>query len=240
MPVRVIDNITKVFPDMIEVKIFNKPIFYYANDNPSVKRSRSSVGDDYEPTITSLSRTKSLVRDIVRSNSFELFCTFTFDPKKINRFSYASCFSAMSCWLHHQKDRATAHNKRFEYIVVPEKHKDGAWHFHALIKGYCGSKRDSHHFTSSGRRVYNLTSYRSGFTTAVEIDDSNAVVNYITKYISKDFIKEFNQRRFTCSRGLLRPIKEVNSPRFRKSLPLSRVQIYDNGDVSLYHILPDF
>lgn len=231
MQVRFISNITKEYDDMYKIMIYKQPRAVICNEG-RIKRHKSEVKDDYTPEVSSLSRTKTLVRDIVLCNDFELFCTFTFDQTKVNRFSFTACWGKMSRWLHHQKEN----NKDFMYLIIPEKHKNGAWHFHALISHYSGSLRDSKHYSPSGRRVYNITSYRSGFSSAVKIDSREKVSSYVTKYITKDFIKEFNQRRFFCSRNLRRPVKEVNSRVFSVSLPMFRHHQYDGGDFDIYTV----
>lgn len=232
MQVRFISNVTKEYDDMFKVVIYKEPRPCIVNDG-RIKRNKNEVDhDDYVPEISSLTRTKTLIRDIVLSNDFDLFCTFTFDPDKVDRFNFQSCWSKMSRWLHHQKEN----NSSFTYLIVPEQHKSGAWHFHALISHYSGSLRDSKHKSSSGRPVYNMTSYRSGFSTAVKIDNREAVANYVTKYITKDFIKTFNQRRFFCSRNLKRPIKTVNSPVFSLSLPLFRDHVYSGDSYDIFEI----
>lgn len=233
MQVRYISNITKEYPDMFKVVIYKRPRPFLVNDGTSTKRPSELVKDeDYNPEISSLRRTKALIHDLVVCNDFELFCTFTFDPDKVNRFNYEACKGKMIRWLRHQQEKS----KDFKYLVVPEQHKNGAWHFHALISHYKGSLRDSHHKSGSGRIVYNMTSYRSGFSTAVRIDNREAVGRYVTKYITKDFIKKFNRRRFFCSRGLLRPAKEINSSVFRDSLPLARHHDYDGGDFDIFTV----
>lgn len=235
MQVRVVNNITKEYPHMIKVVIYKEPRVLVSSGHS--KRNRKEVDlEHYDPSVSSLNRTKTLVRDIVLCNDFELFCTFTFDPKIVNRFHYGSCWLKMSSWLHHQRDNSRERGKEFKYLIIPERHKSGAWHFHALISGYTGSLRDSKLCSSSGRPIYNLTSFRSGFTTAVEIDSKEGVSSYITKYITKDFIKEFNQRRFFCSRNLTRPIKTVNSSVFRNTLPLFRKRVSDSRFVEEYEL----
>lgn len=234
MQVRIINNITKEYPDMIKVLIYKSP---HCFSNPcSPKRDREEVDANYTPQVSSLRRTKTLIQDIVLCNDFDLFCTFTFNPKYVDSTNFASCYHKMSIWLHHQKDKSTALKKKFIYLLVPERHKSGAWHFHALLGGYSGRLHDSGHTTSSLRSIYNITSFRSGFTTAVGIDSIEGVSSYITKYITKDFIKEFDKRRFFASRNLKRPTKSVNSGLFANTLPLFRQKISENRESELYII----
>lgn len=235
---RFISNITKEYPDVIKVMIYKEPFFVPVTGG-SIKRNKVLVDDsDYEPTVTSLNRTKCAIRDIVLCNDFDLFCTFTFDPDKIeNRYNLMNCWHKLDRWLSHQRDRSDG---ELQYLIVPEQHKSGAWHFHGLISHFNGVLRDSGHKSASGRPIYNITSFRSGFTTAVPIDSREAVANYVTKYITKDFVKTFNQRRFFCSRNLVRPTKTINSPIFRNTLPLFRKKISDLGDRETYEIVPDY
>ncbi len=229
MDVRFISNVTKEYPNnMYKIMIYKEPRPVIIPEHHPKREPRAD--SNFEPKSSSIQRTKTLIKDIVLCNDFELFCTFTFDPKKSNRMSYGECFGKMSRWLHHQKDI----NPDFKYLVIPEQHKNGAWHFHALISNYSGSLKNSHHKSSTGRTVYNMTSYRSGFTTAVKIDNKDAVAHYVTKYITKDFIKMFNKRRFFCSRNLKRPVKVVNSPVFRNSLPIFRQKTYSGTDYDFY------
>lgn len=220
MQVHVINNITKVYPTMIKVVVFREPRYYIKSEY--TKRDSFEVSDDFLPQVSSLNRTKTLIRDIVLCNDFELFCTFTFDPKKVDSFSFPAVYSKMSVWLHHQRDLSRSKGNEFKYLCVPERHKSGRWHFHALISGYTSTLKDSGLKTMTLRPIYNITSFRSGFTTATPIDSAEAVSNYVAKYITKDFIKFFNKRRFFCSRNLSRPIREINSPIFSRTLPVFR------------------
>lgn len=229
MQVRYISNITKEYPDMIKVIIYKEPKAFVKSD--FVKRNREEVNElDYVPSVSSLSRTKALVRDLVLCNNFELFCTFTFDPSKVNSFNYRACWHKMSTWLHHQADRSREAGKEFKYLIIPEKHKSGRWHFHALISGYTSTLKRSGYKTNTLRPIYNITSFRSGFTTAVEIDSKEGVSNYVTKYITKDFITTFNQRRFFSSRNLIRPTKTVNSSIYRQTLPIFRRKVAETHE----------
>lgn len=227
---------------MIRVVIYHEPKIFITNDHRSSKRKREDVCSiDYAPAVSSLKRTKQLVQDLVLCNNFDFFCTFTFDPKKVpHRENFNHCWLKMQSWLHHQKVRATDCREDFQYLIIPERHKNGGWHFHALISHYTGSLRDSGHQTKYGRTIYNITSFRSGFTTAVKIDDKQGVSNYVTKYITKDFVKDFDKRRFYCSRGLKRPKKTINSKIFKETLPLFRKQLWTDQEKTMYEITPPY
>lgn len=224
--VRLVSNIVKEYPEMYKLIIYKEPSLFFRSDRADRKEKKQS--DDYRPSVSSLNRTKTLIKDIIVCNDFDYFCTFTFDPKKIDSFSLGSCWRSMSAWLHHQHNRSQEKGIEFRYLIVPEKHKSGRWHFHALISGYSGTLRDSKLVSESLRPIYNITSFRSGFTTAVAIDSKEGVSEYVSKYITKDFIKTFNHRRFFCSRNLRRPTREINSSLPRVVFPLFRRKVYEN------------
>lgn len=232
--VRIVNNITKVYPEMIKVTIYKKPLIFTHKDVD--KRPREFVPDSYEPSIQSLNRTKTLVSDIVLCNDFEWFITFTFDPDKVDSFNYSACLGKISRWIHNQREKSPD----LRYLIIPEQHKSGRWHFHGVFSAFKGSLRPSGHKNSTGRAVYNVTCFRSGFTTAVRIDNRQAVSCYITKYITKDLIRKFNRRRFIASKNLARPIREINSRTFVLSLPLSRHKYFESEEYDCYTIDPAF
>lgn len=237
MQVRVVSNLTKVYPDMIKVVIYREPKFFITEHN--LRKRELTDPDNFKPKISSLNRTKTLIRDIVLCNDFEYFCTFTFDPKKVDSFNLFACRAKMATWLHHQRDLSTAQGREFKYLIVPEQHKSGRWHFHALISGYTSTLKRTKVVTRSMRPIYNITSFRSGFTTCTPIDSKEGVSNYVAKYITKEFIRVFNKKRFMCSKNLTRPQRIVNSNIFRNTLPVFRRRVAQNYDSDEF-ILPVF
>ena len=144
----------------------------------------------------SLRRSKNSIYEIARANEFDYFATFTIAGSY--RYDYDSCKNKFRKWLNNFCVRCV----RVEYIVVPEQHKDTAWHFHAMIKGDM-----SGHIVSgirSGR--YTIPAYTLGRNEIEPIRDSNKTAQYITKYITKDLAFSLhNKRRYFYSRGLKKP-----------------------------------
>lgn len=149
-------------------------------------------------------RTKKTVYDIARSNRWDWFVTFTFNGKKVNRYNFDDCSKKLSMWLNRMRKRCPD----MVYLVVPEQHKDGAFHFHGLFSDCSGLDFVySGHNDSSGREIYNVGSYRFGFTTATVVTDSQKSASYICKYITKDLCAvSMNRKRYWVSRNALRPI----------------------------------
>lgn len=149
----------------------------------------------------SVRRSRTVINDYVHCNNFDLFVTFTFDPKKVNRYDLLSTYQAMQSWLWRQHRKSPD----FRYIVVPEKHKDGAIHFHALVGGYAGQLKKTK-VIQNNRLVYNLPGYRYGFTNAQYLnDDRQKAIAYLCKYITKDMEMISNRRRYWCSKNLRKP-----------------------------------
>lgn len=194
-------NSVKEYPDMIKIVIYNEPLRLGGGKSERRKRRKNP-----ECSESSIIRTRTTISDICLSNNFDLFCTFTFDPKRYHCDDIAWCRNYMNHWCHNTKARTS---KRLQYLIVPERHKSGQIHFHALIKGYEGSLKDSGH-KQGGRTIYNIPHWHFGFSTAVHIDNQEAVSRYIRKYITKDMILLPCNKRYYCSQGLVRPQKSYN------------------------------
>lgn len=225
-------NIVKEFPDMYIVQVLSKPKFRLP---PALSgRRKNKTIDDIEQDIArSVRRSRRIINDYVLMNDFDLFITFTFNPKKVDRYDLDLCFLRMQSWLWRQQ---RAHDKSFRYIIVPEKHKDGAIHFHALFGGYKGKLKKTK-VIQNNKRVYNLSSFRYGFTNVQYLDDDKLkTVAYLCKYITKDMALVSNRRRYWCSKGLLKPVKYYNGvDELDIKLDVANLE-YQNKYLSLYQI----
>ena len=75
--------------------------------------------------------------------------------------------------------------KGLRYILVPERHQDGALHFHGFFSDSLEAV-PSGHTDSAGRTIYNLPAWDLGFTAAIELYGLyTAAVAYVCKYIGK-------------------------------------------------------
>lgn len=187
---------------MYKVTIFKRPLII-PKPKPGHKPNRNFSDPSDKAIEESLRRTRTAIFDYALANDFTHFVTFTFNPKKVDRYSIESTSNIMKYWLNRQKK----HSPDFAYVIVPEFHKDKAIHFHALIKNYNGHLHKSK-VVQNGKRVYNLTGFTAGFTNAQELDDDQAkAAAYLTKYITKDMISTFNKRRYWASKNLHKPQK---------------------------------
>lgn len=148
-------------------------------------------------------RTINKIYDYSKSNLWEWFITLTLNPDKVNRYDYSDCVKKVSQWLKYMKKLSPD----MMYLVVPEQHKDGAWHFHGLFAMCDGmSFVDSGKCDSKGRIIWNVGKYRLGFSTATQISDLARASAYICKYISKDLcVATMGRKRYWISRNLALP-----------------------------------
>lgn len=222
-------NSVKEYPDMIKICIYNEP--FKVGKRSIDKRDAKVRKKNPECYESSIMRTRTTISDICICNNFDLFCTFTFDPKRFNSKKIAYCKMYMNNWCRNQKQR---HSKNLQYLIVPERHKSGAIHFHALIKNYEGRLRDSGH-KQGGRVIFNIPHWRFGFSTAVKIDNQEAVSRYIRKYITKDMILLPGAKRYYCSQGLLRPLHRNNLDLF-EFIRSVKSEFYLTRDCEFYTI----
>lgn len=200
-----------------------KKIIVYKNawlPTPKKDTTRHKNHDSDEKDQRNVSRARTAIFDLVASNTFDYFVTLTISPdSKLNRYDYDNCAKYLSIWL---KRHITT------YILVPEKHKDGAYHFHLLA-----NIPDSQ-LTRFNDRVYNIKSYKYGYSTAVKItvNSEQKVANYIKKYITKDLVKTVGtgKKRYWSTRNLKRPTKEYNLP-----LPKNAELVHMTHGVFIYN-----
>lgn len=118
---------------------------------------------------------------------FDLFVTITLDKECIDRYDIKQIYPKFKAFLSNHVQR-----NGLAYVIVPEYHKDGAIHFHGLINSSAVKLKDSgkrywkRNTPCYGQRIYNVTDWKFGFTTAVKLKgDYTNVCKYITKYVMK-------------------------------------------------------
>lgn len=136
------------------------------------------------------------------------FFTITFDPAQVDSFNYDECYNRMYQFLKNVKNN----NPDFKYLFVPELHKSGRWHFHGIGVNCDNLKMIDSGVKKNNKQIYNINqkSYKYGFTTCSQIEDSCKVSNYIIKYITKELINMTKGRhRYLYSKNLDKPKHET-------------------------------
>ena len=102
-----------------------------------------------------------------------------------------------------------------KYILVPEQHKDGAFHFHGFMVG-TGLKAEDSGIRWEGRPVYNLPQWPYGFTTAQQLyGEYTAAVGYCCKYIGKQEGQRPLGRWYYSGGALAKPEKTYTTLDYR-------------------------
>lgn len=221
----IITNSVKEYSDMLKICIYREPLFVKATGSPGRKRTANKA-----PSKRSIERTRVSIIDLCMCNHFDLFCTFTFDPKRYQSKKIEWCKKYMNTWIRNAKQR---HSRNLEYLIIPELHKSGAIHFHALFRFYEGRLSPSGIY-QNGREVFNIPNWHFGFSTCCKIDNQEAVSRYISKYITKEMITFSGNKRYYCSQGLNRPIRHhnVNLSFLRSLPPLFKHKVFADADFS--------
>lgn len=218
-----ISSYTKVFPDFVRIIKYKRPIVVDNFGVSGVGVANEEEEKDTDYLAKSINRTKTAISDYVLSNKFSHFATFTFDssnPKvggKENRHDFEKMANLLKQWLNtEQKSHMAKFNQKFKYLIVPERHKNGAWHFHALLENYqnpteiFNSHKNSYATISEIKVKKNnnrrfIVRYTFGRSEIAPIRDKSKMANYIKKYITKELITEPNAKRYWASRNLNRP-----------------------------------
>lgn len=162
----------------------------------------ASPPDDVENVRRAVRRAKSKVSGLARANTFSYFVTLTLSPDKVDRYNDKEVLRRLDNWLHNA-------SRRFglAYVLVPERHKDGAVHFHGFVNDAlrvedsgtiipAGGGRPRRPRSAAERRrllddgghiVFNLPQWGVGFSTAIRLyGEYSSAVGYVCKYIGKE------------------------------------------------------
>lgn len=174
----------------------------------------------------SLNRTKNKIFDLAKSNDWEWFITFTFNPKEYDSTDYDTVTALLKRFIDNMRK-----HKAFDliYLIVPELHNDGEkFHFHGLLAQTENMRFEpSGHTEKDGTVIYNVPSWKYGFSTATEIKDTIRASAYITKYITKECVQHtMYKKRYYASRN----IKQPEIEHFNNALELEQVLTTYNPD----------
>lgn len=139
-------------------------------------------------------RAKQKIWDIARCNRWDYFFTLTLDPVHVDRFNYFACADLI------KKFTKSLAYYGCDWLIVPEQHQNGAYHFHGLLRG--SPPLEIGKLLNDGTMLYNFKNYDFGFTSCSRIKNEQSVATYLTKYITKDMAVPRGQKRYWFSRNL--------------------------------------
>lgn len=207
-------------PELYEIMACSDPIFrpesgmesrdraFWAGDAPAASHGPQraakrphAAADAAANQERSIRRAASQMRDICLSTPFRYFVTLTLDPAKIDRHDMEALTKVLNRWADNRVRR-----NGLAYVLVPERHKDGAIHLHGFFTESVplsdsgtmklpGAKRPRRprdakqraEWEAAGAKpVYNIPGWTLGFSTAIPLDGAyEAAVAYCCKYVRK-------------------------------------------------------
>lgn len=222
----------KKFPNSVQYQIFEKNgkreindenlehSYLFEKTNKSKKRLKENPFNDdkmewmseYKDTdgerslYSSVSRSKKAIFDIGRCNDWDWFLTLTLNQKYVDRYDYKACNKKLSVWLNNMKKKCPD----MKYLVVPEQHEDGAWHFHGLFANIDAlGFENTGKFTDSGKEIFHCSSYKFGWQEAIRVYNHFGAVAYLSKYITKNLCNMLKgKKRYWFSKNCDLPIIE--------------------------------
>jgi hypothetical protein len=181
-------------------------------------------------------KTRGRIFELAYCNQWDYFITLTISGDKHNRYDLHNYHKDLSQWIRN-------YNKKYatdiKYLLIPEMHKNGAWHEHGFLMGIPES-----HLKINENGYLDWLEYKSkfGYCSIDKVHNQEAAAKYITKYISKnlsDCVKQVNAKMYYCSQGLRRSVEIKRGTLSANSIPWDfendwiKSKWYKNEDMSL-------
>lgn len=171
-----------------------KHIYFFGDRSVPEKKAREEWERSETRLDASLYRSRRIVRDLILCNYFDYFCTFTFNDSVVNRYDYKAVKQKLVKFFNNYRSR---YSPSFRYLVVPERHQDGAWHFHGVVRGIRASdfivpetilKREGEKLIEvpNTPKYVSWSKYSLGHFNCSLIRSHAACARYVAKYITKD------------------------------------------------------
>ena len=206
---------SRYITDYYNIKKYNKDIYKITYCKLPIKRAgfeddtnynyRRDVNDN--KLTNNVARARTRVFELAICNNFEYFITLTINKEKLDRYELKEYIKKLGQFI---RDYRKKHSTDIQYLLIPEKHIDGAWHMHGLIKGIPADQLKKNEYGYLDWEDYKK---RFGYCSIDKIKNKEAVSKYITKYVRKSFdtdrgVTEKESKLYYCSRGLRRPQKK--------------------------------
>lgn len=202
-PIEKFNTILRVYPDGQLVFRFLASDHYAGG---SAKRVSDGLVSDERIQAIACSRAKLQIFDLARANHWDWFITLTLDQDEVDRYDYAAIVPRLEMFTKYLRRHGC------KWLIVPELHGDGAFHFHGLVAGPLPVEWWRFERLESGERVdiYKISGYKLGRNEATKVIDPSRVSTYITKYVTKSTMQAVppGKKRYWAPRGLAKPQKE--------------------------------
>lgn len=157
---------------------------------------------------SNLSRARNRLKELAMCNDWDYFCTWTLSSE-YDRSDLAAWRARFTQCL---RNLRRLKGYEIKYILVPERHSDGAWHMHGFLAGVpqealCPFEAGKHpkKLVQGGYLNWPYISERFGFLSLAPIREAHAAASYCAKYITKDAARNVSDKGahlYYASRGL--------------------------------------
>lgn len=157
-----------------------------------------------EKLANNISRASSKVKELVLCNPWDYWCTFTIDKVKFDRYNLKGYVKRLGNFLRDYNKYCDPDDK-VKYLLIPEMHKDGAWHMHGFIRGI---RQQDLYRNKNGYLSWRQYERTFGFISMKRIEGERAIEHlssYMLKYMTKEIrntIKELGAHSYYSSQGL--------------------------------------
>lgn len=212
-----------------------KVVAFKGNRDPDVVylRDREEQAHYDNKLDCNFSRARSMVLQYALCNPWEYFFTGTLDKTKIDRYDLSTYASRLMQFI---RDKRKKYNAKFQVLLVPERHEDGAWHMHGLVNGLPEVALAPFAPPAPKKLIQggflNWPDYmdKFGFCSLAPIRDPIATAFYISKYVSKDLSRrsdELGKHLYFHSRPLKKAEKASDIYQYNHRLDGFCTQEYD-------------
>lgn len=191
------------------------------------QKGKKNTAGNTGKLVQSLSRSKSRVLELALCNRWEWFGTFTLSPDKFDRYDLEAFVRSFPKFV---RNLNKTPGRQIRYLLIPEQHKDGAWHMHGLFSGI--PREMLRPFTAAENipvklyrdGYFDWPTYRKrfGFVSLGPVRDATATAFYVTKYVTKELFTAsvgLNKHIFFCSQGLKRAEEILRAPIYGSFAP---------------------
>lgn len=158
----------------------------------------------------SYSRSRSTVLQLALCNKWDYFITLTVNADRHDRYDLDSTYAYLSQWIRDWRKKWGG----LKYVLVPERHENGAWHFHGFVSDIPESQltdfvRGIHpnKLVDRGYLNWPALSKAVGFVSLSRVENPTGAAFYMAKYVTKEHANDdYYTHLYYCSRGLNRAI----------------------------------
>lgn len=155
-------------------------------------------------------RARSMVLQYALCNQWDYFITITVNEENFDRYDLEPISKSLKQWF---LDQNKKQGRKIDFLLVPEHHQDGAWHFHGLIRGVsslslCAFPDDPYRpslkrLHDHGYKNWPSLSKKIGFVSLSPLRDPVGAGFYVCKYVTKEKARSgFYEHLYYVSRGL--------------------------------------